>query len=121
MTPTPTPYREDVEKLRAIVKSMRNKADHDMEIHWLALESFADEIDAVLSSMGSTQDARDAARYRWLRDNFMGADFQWGRSDDGGDDGTPVLLVKFDGKDVWGDLDLTVDAAMGSSPPVEPE
>jgi hypothetical protein len=59
MTPTPTPYREDVEKLRAIVKSMRNKADHDMEIHWLALESFADEIDAVLSSMGSTQDARE--------------------------------------------------------------
>lgn len=54
------------------------------------------------------------ARYQWLRDRFLGADFDWGHTDEDGDHGTPVLLIKFDGVTVYGDLDCTIAAAMAS-------
>jgi hypothetical protein len=54
------------------------------------------------------------ARHQWLRDRFLGADFDWGQTDNDGDHGTPVLLIKFDGVTVYGDLDCTIAAALAS-------
>lgn len=52
---------------------------------------------------------RDAARYRWLRDRFIGADFDWNES------GQSALLFRLDqGSKVWGDSDMTIDAAIAS-------
>lgn len=52
---------------------------------------------------------KDAERYAWLKDRFLGADFNWG------DQGKSVLLIEFDGEKVWGSLDLTVDAAIDAA------
>jgi hypothetical protein len=48
----------------------------------------------------------DAARYRWLKDRFLGADFDWDEA------GGQILMIEWSGGAVWGCLDLTVDAAM---------
>lgn len=57
---------------------------------------------------------RDAARFRWLSDRFLGADFDWGGDADAS--GKCVLLIEVDGSvRVFGDLGATVDAAMGSA------
>jgi hypothetical protein len=56
----------------------------------------------------------DAARLAYVRDNFIGADFDWGSCDESGVTGRPVLLIAFTGKDVWGDFDLTIDSAMNT-------
>ena len=62
--------------------------------------------------------AKDAARYCWLRERFFGADFDWGGSDD--QKGIPALVFKVDEFiQVWGDLDMTVDTALASSPSVQ--
>jgi hypothetical protein len=55
--------------------------------------------------------AKNAERYQWLRDRFIGADFAWG-SEEPGQAGTQVLLIQLPGGPVFGDLDATVDAAL---------
>jgi hypothetical protein len=56
----------------------------------------------------------DAARYRWLAERFFGADFAWGSDDE--NPGCQMLLIQWPGGPVWGDLALTVDAAMKGTP-----
>lgn len=55
--------------------------------------------------------ARDAARYRWLRDRLMAADFDWQGSGD-------CALVFAWPKEcaVSGNCDATIDAAMLKAP-----
>lgn len=77
---------------------------------WSVL-SFARAIESALSQ-STEQGERDAARYRWLRDNFLGADFDYGGNDAEMRNGERVLLIRHAGTPVWGSLDLTVDAAM---------
>jgi hypothetical protein len=60
------------------------------------------------------QARKDAARCQWVRERFLGADFDWGSCDADGTHGTQVLLIKFDGGPVWGNFDMTVDAAIAS-------
>lgn len=48
----------------------------------------------------------DAARYRWLRDRFLGADFNWNEM------GKQVLMIEWPGGSVNGDLDTTLATAM---------
>lgn len=51
------------------------------------------------------EDMRDAARYRWLRDRLLGADFDW--------QGTQALVFEMpQGARVSASCDATVDAAM---------
>lgn len=52
---------------------------------------------------------KDAARFKWLSDRFIGADFEWGEHQ------TPVLLIGIgNAKVVWGDLGITIDAALST-------
>jgi hypothetical protein len=49
-----------------------------------------------------------------MEDRFIGADFEWGHAKDG-QGGVPVLLIQIDEDlKVWGDLALTVDAAIAA-------
>ncbi len=57
---------------------------------------------------------KDAARYRWLADRFVGADFAWGGDDDG-NPGAQMLLIRWPGGSVWGDLTMTIDAALSKT------
>lgn len=56
--------------------------------------------------------AKDAARYRWLRGRFLGADFEW-RS--GESPARTVLLFDWNRSTVWGDLDLTIDSVAAAA------
>ena len=47
-----------------------------------------------------------AARYLWMYDRFIGADFDWNES------GTQVLVIEWPGGPVYGDLDITIEGAM---------
>lgn len=50
--------------------------------------------------------SEDGQRCQWLRERFIGADFDWN------DSGESVLVFKIEqGTKVWGDFDLTIDAA----------
>jgi len=60
-------------------------------------------------------EARNAARFRWLSEHFLGADFDWGADSESGTAGTPVLLIQIGSALVYGDLGLTVDEAMGAT------
>lgn len=54
---------------------------------------------------------RGAAKYAWMRDRFIGADFAWNAEEDGSG-GKSVLLIEIpEGTRVWGSLDETLDAA----------
>ncbi len=66
---------------------------------------------AEVSRLTAERDAarEDARRYAFLRNNFMGADFEWGRDDDLEVPGTQVLLVLWTGGPVYGCLDATLD------------
>jgi len=48
----------------------------------------------------------DAARYWWMRDRFLGADFNWNEM------GKQVLMIEWPGGSVNGDLDTTLATAM---------
>jgi hypothetical protein len=61
------------------------------------------------------EDRDDAERYRFLRDRFLGADFDYGGTDT--ENGRQVLLITHEGTPVWGSLDLTVDAARAALNP----
>jgi hypothetical protein len=55
-------------------------------------------------------DARDAARYRWLRERMLGIDFDWA------DAGITALSFEMpDGMAYGGDCDRNIDAAMSDS------
>jgi len=56
-------------------------------------------------------------RYQWLSDRYLGADFEYGENDLDMRNGTPVLLISFDAKTVYGGLDETIDAALTPQPP----
>lgn len=55
---------------------------------------------------------RDAARYRWLEQRFLGADFRWNADVDSGEGGCQALVFKWPGGKVWGDLSATLEAAL---------
>ncbi|MBU9308326.1 hypothetical protein [Burkholderia multivorans] len=64
---------------------------------------------------------KDARRYRWMADRFIGADFKWGRDEDGYE-GVPALIIVLpDNAKVWGSLDLTIDDQLGRTPASEGE
>jgi hypothetical protein len=75
------------------------------------------ELGAELAALRLKCEGLEAAerRYAKLRDNFMGADFEWGRDDDCGVPGTQVLLISWDGGPVYGCLDTTLDKADAAS------
>ena len=54
---------------------------------------------------------KDAARYRWLKNRLLGADFNWNETD------LSVLVFEFP-RDVGigGNCDKNIDAAMATSP-----
>jgi hypothetical protein len=52
---------------------------------------------------------KDAARYRWLRDKLLGADFAWGEPP------TCVWVFETDAP-ISANLDAAIDAAMGEQP-----
>lgn len=67
------------------------------------------ETQAVLSRTSETQsdDAKDAARYRWLRENMLGVDFDWNES------GVTALSFEMpDGCAYGGNCDENIDAAI---------
>jgi hypothetical protein len=72
----------------------------------------ARDIRALLDAHASA--LRDAARYRWLEQRFLGADFRWGADEESGDEGCQTLIFKWPGNPVWGDLSMTLDAAMAA-------
>lgn len=76
-----------------------------------ALSAQAERVRVLEEKLAKAQ--KNEERYAWLSDRFLGADFDYAMSDDGS--GTQVLLVRFDAKEVWGSLDLTVDAALSST------
>ncbi|MBU9142341.1 hypothetical protein KTD26_07375 [Burkholderia multivorans] len=61
-------------------------------------------------------DKRDAERYRWMAEHFLGADFEWGRGEDGYG-GIPALVIEIpETAKVWGCLDLTIDDQLSRAP-----
>jgi len=57
-------------------------------------------------------DMKDAARYRWLRDRLLGADFDWN------DSGECVLVFQWPRNvPVGADCDRNIDAAMAVAAP----
>lgn len=60
------------------------------------------------AQLNADANAPAAARYRWMRDRFLGADFNWNES------GKQVLLIEFSGGPVSGCLDSTLESAMAS-------
>ena len=54
---------------------------------------------------------RDAARYRWLKERLLGADFDWNES------GVTVLAFEFPRNvGIGGNCDKNIDAAMAANP-----
>ena len=76
-----------------------------------SIYQFANRWEMDCKPPASSSDAQDARRYRWVSDRFLGADFDWNST------GSQVLLIKFDGVDVYGKLDLTVDTALKGEQP----
>lgn len=74
----------------------------------VALYASALQQQAALQAVEIERLKKDAARFKWLSDRFLGADFEWGEPS------TQVLLIKFDGVSVWGDLGITIDAALST-------
>ncbi|MDR8873592.1 hypothetical protein [Burkholderia multivorans] len=62
-----------------------------------------------------------AERYRWMAERFLGADFEWGRGEDGYG-GIPALVIEIpETAKVWGCLDLTIDDQLSRTPASEGE
>ncbi|MBU9563068.1 hypothetical protein KTE54_20525 [Burkholderia multivorans] len=82
----------------------------------------ADAIDTLLAALeAAAADKRDAERYRWMAERFLGADFEWGRGEDGYG-GIPALIIELPEKaKVWGCLDLTIDDHLSRTPASEGE
>jgi hypothetical protein len=77
-----------------------------------ALHSQADRIQALEAKCAELE--RLERRWKYMEDRFIGADFEWGHAEDG-QGGVPVLLIQIDEDlKVWGDLALTVDAAIAA-------
>jgi hypothetical protein len=72
----------------------------------------AERIQALEAKCAELQ--RIEGRWKYMEDRFIGADFEWGHAEDG-QGGVPVLLIQIDEDlKVWGDLALTVDAAIAA-------
>jgi hypothetical protein len=58
---------------------------------------------------------KDAERYKWISDRFVGADFEW-NADSEGNGGVPVLCIRmYEKQVVFGDLSMTIDAALSAA------
>ncbi|MBU9398124.1 hypothetical protein KTE13_00045 [Burkholderia multivorans] len=118
----------DQDKMRALAAELR--ANHEAMKSWMPthqLESSpaskgADAIDLLLAELeAAAADKRDAERYRWMAEHFLGADFEWGRCEDGYG-GIPALVIEIpETAKVWGCLDLTIDDQLSRAPASEGE
>lgn len=70
---------------------------------------------ALAQPLEAQADARDAERYRWLRERFTGYDFDWMSSEPDADDGKSVAVFNV-GRDFRGGRDITaaIDAALAN-------
>lgn len=60
---------------------------------------------------------KDAERYRWLRERYIGFDFGW-NADENGDNGKQVLFFEMDnGMRISADIDASIDAQIAASEP----
>ncbi|WP_217039037.1 hypothetical protein [Burkholderia multivorans] len=115
----------DQDKMRALAKCLRADADFAGERESGSFDlryEAADAIDLLLAEVeASAEDKRDAERYRWMAEHFLGADFEWGRSEDGYG-GIPALVIEIpETAKVWGCLDLTIDDQLSRAPASEGE
>ncbi|WP_261513183.1 hypothetical protein [Burkholderia multivorans] len=115
----------DQDKMRALAKCLRADADFAGERESGSFDlryEAADAIDLLLAEVeASAEDKRDAERYRWMAEHFLGADFEWGRSEDGYG-GIPALVIEIpETAKVWGCLDLTIDDQLSRTPASEGE
>lgn len=72
------------------------------------------QLERIFAELEPTEDEKDAARYRWLRERLLAADFDWNGS------GECALVFTWP-KDcaVSGNCDAMIDAAMLKTPNVE--
>lgn len=60
---------------------------------------------------------KDAERYRWLNERYIGFDFGWS-ADENGDNGKQVLCFEMDnGMRISADIDASIDAQIAASEP----
>lgn len=57
---------------------------------------------------------KDAARYQWLKGQFSGVDFEWGKFDEE-IEGRQVIVFDWPGLPVGADCDKNIDAAIASA------
>jgi hypothetical protein len=115
--------REPVALIRDAAEALHRLEDRRLAASIRSDQAWRDEarcwLDAILAAapQGIPQgvEARNAARFRWLSEHFLGADFDWGADSESGTAGTPVLLIQIGSALVYGDLGLTVDEAMGAA------
>lgn len=107
----------DQDKMRALAKRLR-----DTQADCADSTEAADAIDLLLAEVeAAAADKRDAERYRWMAEHFLGADFEWGRCEDGYG-GIPALVIEIpETAKVWGCLDLTIDDQLSRTPASEGE
>ncbi|PRG35657.1 hypothetical protein C6T52_16975 [Burkholderia multivorans] len=108
----------DQDKMRALAHQLR-------AWNWLndpLPNQAADAINLLLAELeAAAADKRDAERYRWMAEHFLGADFEWGRCEDGYG-GIPALVIEIpETAKVWGCLDLTIDDQLSRAPASEGE
>ena len=100
-------YRDEAEALARNVATGVHTQAVLASVTVLAIDRGKRAETALAALTRDEPDALDARRYRWLRDRFSGADFDWNRS------GVCMLLAQAPNDiQVWGSLDLTVDAAL---------
>jgi uncharacterized protein (UPF0335 family) len=103
--------RSQAERIQALEA---DKASLHAEIRdwYKATKEWAERSEALEAKCAELQ--RLEGRWKYMEDRFIGADFEWGHAEDG-QGGVPVLLIQIDEDlKVWGDLALTVDAAIGA-------
>lgn len=83
--------------------------NHLTDVHTVPLV-LASDYDALLAERDAL--AKDAERYRWLRQRLVGASFDWD------DEGMTVLAFEMpDGVSIGADCDKNIDAAMQGAQP----
>ncbi|WP_258178975.1 hypothetical protein [Burkholderia multivorans] len=113
--PEPIHYDDMVEYLVSVSPAKILKLIDAFEAAEREREQLRAELEAAAA------DKRDAERYRWMAEHFLGADFEWGRCEDGYG-GIPALVIEIpETAKVWGCLDLTIDDQLSRAPASEGE
>jgi hypothetical protein len=60
-------------------------------------------------------DARDAARYRWLRERYTGFDFDWMADSDGANGKQVICFEMTPGMKISRDIDASLDAEIAKA------